>query len=69
MINPQMIMQMLPILQGNPAGMLMNGGYNVPQNQMSNPQNIIQHLMDTNQIDQGVYNNAVKMAQGMGYKL
>lgn len=69
MINPQMLLQMLPVLQGNPAGMLMNGGFNVPQDQMNDPRGIIQHLMDTNQIDQNVYNNAIKMAQNMGYKL
>lgn len=64
-----MLLQMLPIIQGNPLGMLMNRGYNVPQNKANDPQSIIQHLMDTNQIDQGAYNNAIKMAQGMGYKL
>lgn len=69
MINQQMLLQLLPILQGNPAGMLMNRGFNVPQGQNMTPQDIIQHLMDTNQIDQDTYNNAVRTAQQMGYKL
>lgn len=69
MINPQILMQMLPILQGNPAGMLMNKGFNVPQNIMGGPQAIIEHLMNSGQIDQNTYNNAIKTAQSMGYNL
>lgn len=69
MINPQMLIQMLPILQNNPAGMLINEGFDVPNSQQLGPQGIIEHLMNTGQISQETYNNAVKTAQAMGYKL
>lgn len=52
---------MLRQLQSNPIQMLMQRGMNVPQN-MNNPQQIIQHLMNTGQISQEQYNWAVKMA-------
>lgn len=70
MFNPQMIMQMLPTLQNNPIGMLLNKGYNIPNGQQyNNPQAIIEYLMNSGQIDQNTYNNAIKTAQQMGYKL
>lgn len=68
-LNPQMLMQMLPILQGNPMGMLMNKGFNVPNGNMNNPQAIVEHLMNSGQIDQNTYNNAIKTAQSMGYNI
>lgn len=70
MINPQMLMQLLPMLQNNPSGMLMNKGFNVPNGgQNMGPQAIIEYLMNSGQINQETYNNAVKTAQSMGYKL
>lgn len=69
MINPQMLFQMLPLLQNNPLGMLMNKGYDVPQGQNIGPQAIIEHLLNTGQINQNTYNNAIRTAQSMGYKI
>ena len=46
----QMTMQQaLQQLQANPAGVLKQGGYNVPGN-LNNPQQIIQYLLQTGQM-------------------
>ena len=55
-------MQMLQMLQQNPLQFLQSRGFNVPQN-MSDPNAIIQHLMNTGQITQQQYQNARMMAQ------
>lgn len=54
------IFSMLPQLQQNPLGVLMQRGFNIPQN-MSDPQQIIRHLMNTGQVSQEQYNNAMRM--------
>ena len=47
---PQMTMQQaLQQLQANPAGVLKQAGYNVPEN-LSNPQQIIQYLLQSGQV-------------------
>lgn len=58
MLNiPQQIVNMF---MQNPMAML-SWKYNIPQN-MSNPQDIIQHLLNTNQISQEQVNNAKAMS-------
>lgn len=63
-MNP---MQMLAQLKQNPLGMLRQYGFNVPDN-ISDPNAIIQHLMNSGQISQSQYNKARMMAQQMGFK-
>lgn len=63
-MNP---MQMLTQLKANPLGMLRQAGFNVPDN-ISNPQAIIQHLMNSGQISQQQLTNAQMMAQNFGAK-
>lgn len=63
-INP---MAMLSQLKSNPLGLLRQAGYNVPEN-ISNPQEIIQHLMNSGQLTQAQLNQAQQMAQGFGLK-
>lgn len=54
MNNPlQQIMQ-------NPAQFLMQAKFNVPQ-EMTDPNDIIQHLLNTNQVSQQQVNNAMAM--------
>lgn len=65
MNNP---MQMLSQLQQNPLGFLAQRKLNIPQNIANDPNKIIQHLMNTGQISQDAYNNAIKQAQNMGFK-
>lgn len=57
-MNP---MQMLQQLQQNPVQMLRQAGLNVPDN-LSNPNDIIQHLMNSGQVSQDAYNRARQMA-------
>lgn len=61
------IMQMLPQLKSNPLALLRQAGFNVPAN-MSNPQAIIQHLMNSGQISQQQLTQAQQMAQNFGIK-
>lgn len=53
------IMQMYQALTQNPMQILGNLG--VPQNLSTNPQAIIQHLMDTGKISQDQLNQAMRM--------
>ena len=59
-VNP---MQMLSQLKQNPADFISKAGFTVPQG-MSNPQQIINHLMQSGQINQNRYAQAVRMLQG-----
>lgn len=57
-MNP---MQMLQQLQRNPVQMLRQAGLNVPDN-LTSPNDIIQHLMNSGQISQQRYEQARQMA-------
>ena len=57
-VNP---MQMLQQLQQNPVQMLRQAGLNVPDN-LNDPNQIIQHLMNSGQISQQRYEQARQMA-------
>lgn len=59
---PNSPMQMLAQLKSNPLGMLKKAGYNVPSD-VSNPQAIIQHLMNSGQVTQQQLTRAQQMAQ------
>jgi len=59
-MNP---MQMLQQLRANPAQVLKQAGYNVPANILNNPQQIVQHLLQSGQITQGRLGQAQQMAQ------
>jgi hypothetical protein len=57
-LNP---MQMLQQLRQNPVQMLRQAGLNVPEN-LNDPNQIIQHLMNSGQISQQRYEQARQMA-------
>ena len=59
------MMQMLTQLKQNPLALLQKAGYNIPTN-LNNPQQIIQHLTQTGQINQNQLNQAQQMAQMFG---
>lgn len=67
MLNAMNLLSMLPQLKANPLGMLRQYGFNVPDN-ISDPNAIIQHLMNSGQISQSQYNQARQMAQSFGFK-
>lgn len=61
-MNPMNLMQMLQQFKANPMQMLMQRGMNVPQG-ISDPNAILNHLLQTGQINQNQINAAYQMAQ------
>ena len=61
------LMQLLGQLRNNPTELLQRAGFNIPAN-ASGPQQIIQHLMQTGQINQTQLNQAQQMSQLFGIK-
>lgn len=58
--NPQSnLLGMLQQFRSNPMGMLAKK-YNIPQN-LNNPNDIIQHLLNTKQVSQEQVNRAMQM--------
>ena len=55
-------MQMLMQLKQNPLGLLQKVGFNIPTN-LNNPQQIVEYLTKTGQINQAQLNQAQQMAQ------
>ena len=55
-------MQMLQALRSDPVGLLRGRGLNIPDG-MTNPQQIINHLLQSGQVPQGRYQQALQMAQ------
>lgn len=51
-------------LRQNPAGILKQAGFNVPGN-LSDPQRIVQHLMQTGQVPQTRMAQFMQMVSGM----
>ena len=60
MNNPMQMMQMLNQIKQNPMQMLSQR-FNLPTNMPSNPQDIVQHLLNTNQVSQEDVNRAMQM--------
>jgi len=58
-------MQMLMQLKQNPLGLLQRVGFNIPTN-LNNPQQIVEHLTKTGQINQAQLNQAQQMARMFG---
>ena len=63
----QSLMQMLPHIKANPMQFLLQRKLNIPQAMTSDPNAIINHLLQTGQVSQAQMNNAYQMAQQMGY--
>ena len=63
--QPRVTMQdALGQLRQNPSGILRQAGFNVPGN-LSNPQQIVQHLMQTGQVPQNRMAQVMQMLSGM----
>lgn len=58
-------MQMLYDLRNNPVQFVMRHGFNLPQNVSADPASIIQYLLNSGQISQDHYNQAVQMTRQM----
>lgn len=60
-MNP---MQMMQNLRADPASFLQRSGLNVPAG-VTNPQQIVSHLMQSGQVSQQKLQQAMQMMQGM----
>lgn len=61
-LNP---MQMLQQLRSNPMGMLKQAGYNIPDG-MSNPQQMVNYLIQSGQVPQSRYQQVVQALNRTG---
>lgn len=59
------ILGMLSQLKQNPLSMLNRAGYNIPGN-ISSPQQIVQHLVQSGQVNQQQLDYAQQMARMLG---
>lgn len=64
--NMQNIMDLYNQMQQNPIQMLSRR-FNIPQN-INNPNDIIQHLLNSGQVTQTQVNNAMQMANNPMFK-
>lgn len=63
------MMQMLGQLKANPMQFIMQRKFNLPKNiNTNNPQEIINHLVQSGQISQSQYNQAYNIARQFGGK-
>lgn len=60
------IMQMVQQFKSNPAKFFMQRKWNVPQDMMNDPNQIMQHLLSSGQVTQEQMNRAYQMAQQFG---
>ena len=61
------IMQMLGQFMQNPMQLLQKARFNIPANvNMNNPQDVIQHLMNSGQVTQDQVNQAQQQARMLG---
>ena len=58
---------MLQQLRSNPLGFLRQKGFSVPDN-LNDPNQIIQHLMNSGQVSQSQYEQARQITQNFGMK-
>lgn len=66
MINPMNLMSMYSQFKQNPMGLLAQR-FNLPQN-INDPQQIVQHLLNTGQISQSQVNQAMQMKDNPMFK-
>ena len=65
-MNP---LQMVNQLKQNPAQMLNQAHLRVPQNMMGDPQQIVNHLVQSGQVSQSRLNAVMQLAQRMGINI
>jgi len=63
--QPQMNIQQI---QNDPIGMAKQAGYNIPQNLAGNPQEMVQHLIQSGQVSNPLLQKIMPMMQRMGLK-
>ena len=63
MNNTPNMMQMLGQFKANPMQFLMSRKFNVPQSMANDPNAILNHLLQTGQVNQNAVNRAYQMVQ------
>ena len=67
-INP-MMQEQLRKLQADPKGFIQRAGVNVPEELMNNPQAMVMHLINTNQVGGPALQRILPMIRQMGGKI
>ena len=62
--NPMQLMQSIQQLKANPMQFLLQRRLNIPANVGTDPNAILQHLVQSGQVTQDQVNRAYQMAQG-----
>ena len=65
-MNMPNMQEALRRLQSDPRSFLQQAGMNVPEELMNNPQAIIKHLINTNQVGGQMLQRIMPMIQSMG---
>lgn len=65
MNNPMQMMQMLQQLKGNPAQFMAQRGFQIPQG-VTNPQQIVQQMLNSGRVTQAQVDQARQMAMQSG---
>lgn len=55
--------------QQNPAQYLIEHKVDIPQEYMNNPEQAVQHLLNTGKISQGTLNQIIQKARMFGFKI
>ena len=67
--NVNNMQEQLRKLQSDPKGFLQRAGVNVPEEMMNNPQQMVMHLINTNQVGGGRLQQIMQMVRQMGVKI
>ena len=65
-MNMPNMQEALMRLQSDPRSFLQQAGMNVPEELMNNPQAIVKHLINTNQVGGQMLQRIMPMIQSMG---
>ena len=65
-MNMPNMQEALRMLQNDPRSFLQQAGMNVPEELMNNPQAIVKHLINTNQVGGQMLQRIMPMIQSMG---
>lgn len=67
MNNAMQFIQMAMQIKNNPGEVL--GKMGIPKDITNDPQQVVQYLMNNGKVSQNQYNDAVKNARSMGFKV
>ena len=65
-MNIPNMQEALRMLQNDPRSFLQKAGMNVPEEMLNNPQAIVKHLINTNQVGGQMLQRIMPMIQSMG---